>query len=101
MYRRPFVPARWPDPERTARVRSSRAPWFSLSLRRCSLVHAVEVPFERIDVSGPELPELSQPRIQLLQWLGSQAIETALCVHLRLHETRFAQHPQVLRDRWL
>jgi hypothetical protein len=47
-------------------------------------------------VSGPEPPELSQPVIDLPKWFGSQAIETALCVHCGFYETSLAQHAQVL-----
>jgi hypothetical protein len=54
------------------------------------LIHTVEVAFESIYVSGPELPERSQPGIHLLKWLGSQSIETALCVHRGFHETGLA-----------
>jgi hypothetical protein len=60
-------------------------------------VEAVEVSFERIQVPGPELPEWSQPRIQLLERLGLQAVETALRVDGRFHEAGIAQHAQVLR----
>ena len=59
-------------------------------------MHAVKVAFESIDASGPEPTELSQPGIDLLQWFKFQAIETALCVHRRFHETGLAQHSQVL-----
>src|SRR5207249_4502270 len=78
------------------RGRSSSAP--CLPFRWCGLVHAVEVAFESIDMSGPEPAELSQPGIHLLQWLRLQSVETALCVHRRFHETGLAQHPQVLRS---
>ena len=62
------------------------------------LLHAVEVPFEGIDVGGPEATERSQPGIHLLKWFRFQAIETALCVHRGLHEPALAQHTQVLGD---
>src|SRR6267378_3322420 len=61
-----------------------------------SLIHAVEVAFESIHVSGPKPTELSQPGIQLLKWFRSQPVETALCVHRGFHETGIAQHSQVL-----
>ena len=61
-----------------------------------TLIHAVEVAFESIDVSGPEPAERSQPGIQLLKWFGFQPVETALCVHRGFHETGLAQHSQVL-----
>ena len=60
------------------------------------LIHAVEVAFESIDVSGPEAAELGQPGVHLLKWFRFQTIETALCVHGGLHETCVAQHAQVL-----
>ena len=60
-------------------------------------MHAVEVAFERIDVSGPEPAERSQPGFDLLQRLGLQTVETALGVHGRFHDTSLAQHPQMLR----
>ncbi len=59
-------------------------------------MHAVEMAFESIDVSGPEAAKLVQPGIDFLKGFRFQTVETALCVHGRLHETGFAQHPQVL-----
>ncbi len=59
-------------------------------------MHAVEVAFESIDVSGPEAAELSQPGIHLLKRFGIQPVETALRVHCGLDETSLAQHSQVL-----
>jgi len=60
------------------------------------LIHAVEVAFESIYMSGPEPTERSQPRIHLLKWFWFQSIETALCVHRGFDETGVAQHSQVL-----
>jgi hypothetical protein len=60
------------------------------------LIHAVEVAFESIHVSGPEPTERSQPGVHLLKWLRFQSIETPLCVHGGFHETGLAQHSQVL-----
>jgi hypothetical protein len=60
------------------------------------LIHAVEVAFERIYVSGPEPTERSQPGIHLLKWFRFQSVKTALCVHRGFHETGLAQHSQVL-----
>ncbi|HEX7736489.1 MAG TPA: hypothetical protein VF458_16690 [Ktedonobacteraceae bacterium] len=37
----------------------------------------VEVAFERIHVSGPELAQWSQPGIHLLKWFRFQPVETA------------------------
>src|SRR5579871_1489185 len=51
--------------------------------------------FESIDVSGPEPPELGQPAIHLLKWLGFEPVKATLCIHGRLHETGVAQHSQV------
>jgi len=60
------------------------------------LIHAVEVTFEGIHVSGPEPTERSQPGSDLLKWVGFQSVETALCIHRGFHETGLAQHSQVL-----
>jgi hypothetical protein len=60
------------------------------------LIHAVEVAFESIHVSGPEPTERSQPGIDLLKWFWFQPIETPLCVHRRFYETGLSQHSQVL-----
>jgi hypothetical protein len=60
------------------------------------MMHAVEVAFESIHVSGPEPAELSQPRIHLLKWFWPQPVETALRVHRGFYETGLAQHSQVL-----
>jgi hypothetical protein len=60
------------------------------------LIHAVEVAFQSIYVSGPEPTERSQPGIHLLKWFGFQSVETALCVHRRFYETGLSQHSQVL-----
>jgi hypothetical protein len=59
-------------------------------------IHAIEVAFESIYVSGPEAAELSQPGVQLLKRFGVQPVETALCVYRRFYETSVAQHSQVL-----
>jgi len=59
-------------------------------------MHAVEVSFERIHVSGPELTEGSQPGLHLLKGFRFQPVETALCVHRGFHETGVAQDAQVL-----
>jgi len=60
------------------------------------LIHAVEVAFESIHVSGPEPAERSQPGIHLMKWFSFQPVETALCVHLGFNETGLAQNSQVL-----
>ena len=71
---------------------------FSLSSfsLRCGSLHAIEVAFERIDVRGPEPPELIQPGIDLLERLRPQPVEAALCIHRGFHEPGLAQHAQVL-----
>src|SRR6185437_3608846 len=73
----------------------------SLLLRRRGLRHAVEMALERIDMRRPELAELPEPRIDLLQRLRPQPVETALRAHGGFDETGVAQHPQVLRHRRL
>jgi len=60
------------------------------------LVHSVEVAFESVDMSHPELAELVQPGINLLQWFRSQSVQTALRVHCGFYETRLSQNSQVL-----
>jgi hypothetical protein len=60
------------------------------------LIHAVEVAFEGIYVSGPKSTERSQPHIHLLKRFGFQPVETALCVHRGFYETGVSQHSQVL-----
>src|SRR4029077_13438521 len=73
----------------------------SLPFRWCFLIpavviHAVEVAFESIQVSGPEPAERSQPGIHLLKWFRFQPVETALGVHRGFHETGVSQHSEVL-----
>jgi len=60
------------------------------------MMHAIEVAFESIYVSGPESTKRSQPGIHFLKWFRFQPVETALCVHRGFHETSLAQHSQVL-----
>jgi len=60
------------------------------------LIHAVEVAFKSIYVSGPETAELSQPGIQLLERFRFETVETALCVHHGFHETGVSEHAKVL-----
>ena len=61
-------------------------------------MHAVEVAFESIYMSGPEPTERSQPGSDLLKWFRFQPVETALCIHRGFHDTGLAQHAQVLRN---
>ena len=65
------------------------------------MIHAVEVTFESIYVSGPEPAERSQPGIHLLKWSGFQPVETALCIHRGFYESGVSQHSQVLGHRRL
>jgi hypothetical protein len=60
-------------------------------------MHPVEVPFEGIEMRGPEPSERSEPGVHFLEPLGPEPVEPALCVHGGLHESGVAQHPQVLR----
>jgi hypothetical protein len=60
------------------------------------VIHAAEVSFESIHVSGPELTERSQPGIDLLKWFRFQTVEPALCVHRGFYETGVSQYSQVL-----
>ena len=59
-------------------------------------MHAVEVAFEGIHVSGPEAAELSQPIVYFLKRIRFQAVKTALRVHRGFDEAGLAQHAQVL-----
>ena len=59
-------------------------------------MHAVEVAFESIEVSGPEAAEGSQPGIDFLKGFGLKAVETTLSVDCGFHETGLAQDAQVL-----
>ncbi|HWF39756.1 MAG TPA: hypothetical protein VG322_14625 [Candidatus Acidoferrales bacterium] len=52
--------------------------------------------FKSVYVSGPELTELCQPGIQLLQWIWFQPVEAALRVDRGFDETGVAQDSQVL-----
>jgi len=59
-------------------------------------MHAVEVAFESIHVSGPEATEGSQPGVHLLKRFRFEAVDTALRVDGGFHETGLAQHSEVL-----
>jgi hypothetical protein len=59
------------------------------------------VPFQRIDVRGPELPELGEPGVDLLERFRPEAVEPALGVYGGLHKSGFSQDAQVLGDGWL
>src|SRR5579872_2206361 len=53
---------------------------------------------ECVQVRRPEAAEGLDPGVQLLKRLRPEAIQPALRVHGRLHETGLSQHPQMLRD---
>src|SRR6185437_1093691 len=76
------------------------ASFLSSSFVRC-WIDAIEVPFERIEVLGPQAAEGSQPRIHLHERLGPEPVHAPLRVRARLHESSLAEHPQVLRERGL
>jgi hypothetical protein len=61
-------------------------------------MHAIEMAFERVEMSGPEVAELSQPVNDLMKRLRSQPVEAALGVHGGFDEAGLAQHAQVLGD---
>ena len=50
---------------------------------------------------GPEAAELCEPLVDLLERLGTQAIESALRVNRGLDEAGVAKNAQVLGDHWL
>src|SRR5580765_7766753 len=52
-------------------------------------------------MSGPEAPERRQPGVQFFQRRRGEAVQSALGIHLRLHEAGVTQYPEVLRDRRL
>jgi hypothetical protein len=60
------------------------------------LIHAIEVAFKSVYMSGPEPTEGSKPSIHILKWFRFQPVETALCVHRGFYETGLSQHSQVL-----
>src|SRR5580693_2086078 len=57
--------------------------------------------FESVNVRGPELAEGSEPGVHFMKRFGFKAIDAALCVHGRLHETGFTQNTKMLRNGWL
>ena len=62
---------------------------------------AVQMPFERIDMVGPELTELSQPGIDFPERLRLQPIKASLRVDGGFHEASVAQYAEVFRHSWL
>src|SRR5262249_28471209 len=61
----------------------------------CWLIHAIEMAFEGIDVSGPEPAEGIQPGIDFLKWLRFQPVQATLRVHSGFHEASLSQHSQM------
>ena len=72
-----------------------------LFLRRCCLIHSVQVAFQSIHMNGPEPAELRQPFIQLVKRFRFQMVEATLRIYRRFHKSGFAQYSQMLRDRGL
>lgn len=60
------------------------------------MIHTIKVAFERINVSGPEPAELSQPGVNFLQWSRLQPVEAALRIYRGFYEAGFSQHSQML-----
>lgn len=54
------------------------------------------MPFERINMGGPELAKRSEPGVDLLKRLRPEAVKAALCIDRRLNKARLAKHSQVL-----
>src|SRR5678816_2366135 len=63
--------------------------------------HAVEVAFERVDVSVPEATERGKPGVDFRERLRSDSIDAALSVDSRLHKAGITQHSEVFGDRGL
>ena len=60
------------------------------------MIHTIKVAFERINVSGPEPAELSQPGVNFLQWSRLQPVEAALRIYRGFYEAGVSQHSQML-----
>ena len=58
----------------------------------------IQMSFQCIDVCGPKLTELCQPRVHLAQGLRFQPIQTSLRIDCGFNEARVPQYTQVLRD---
>src|SRR5262245_2609633 len=67
----------------TVETRTRRV-WSSTATSRCRLVpdrtRPLRVGFERVELSGPEPLDFSQPAVQLGERLGPQAKDTQSCV---------------------
>jgi len=64
-------------------------------------MNAVEVAFERVDVSVPEATERSEPGVDFRERFRSDSIDASLSIDSCLHEAGIAQHPEVFGDRGL
>src|SRR5215211_181669 len=58
----------------------------------------VEVTFERVEATGPELAIGLEPRVDLSEGLGVEAVHTALRVLADANDARFPERAQMLRD---
>jgi hypothetical protein len=56
------------------------------------------VTFESVDVVGPKASEGLEPRVDLLERLGPDAIDAPLRVHARFDEAGVSKHPEVFGD---
>ena len=52
---------------------------------------------EAVEASGPKLSVACQPVVQLLEWFGTNAVETSLSVAARLDNASLLQDSEVLR----
>ena len=64
---------------------------------RHRLLPFVEMAFERVKPSAPELAVGSQPGIELGERLGPEPVPAPLAIRAHAHEPGLAQHPEVLR----
>jgi hypothetical protein len=49
-------------------------------------MHAIEVTLERVEVARPEAAKRGKPRVHFHEWLGTDPVETPLCIYATLHE---------------
>lgn len=61
-----------------------------------SLIHAIEMTLQCVNVTGPESPEGNQPRFHLAQWFRSDSVDAPLSVYARLDQPCAPEHAQVL-----
>ena len=57
--------------------------------------------FQVVEARGPPFAVGPQPCVELAQRIGAHAVDAPLGVDTRFHESRIAQHPQMLRHRGL